>query len=211
MAILTIDNRVFYPIEGGLANNGCTCTPPDGETESNTNGETESKDLWKTMWNKAWTEVFDANFEADSLTNAANLVYFKVPDKLWMFVLVDPRINVTFTNTIAQTPLIGKKHSIKEYIGGNDYEIVMTGTLMSAFKDAPPLESLALLRQCVETQGRLIVYSGLLLTYGITRVVLKEFKLIQQVKDLALNTPQYSLTFVADPVNYEKAFNNSKK
>ncbi|MCL2133026.1 MAG: DUF6046 domain-containing protein [Bacteroidales bacterium] len=156
-------------------------------------------------WNETWDPFHDLqvceNYSdfAKLLTNISNVVVFKIWSKVinWGFVAIDPKIDVTLKNTIVQTPLTGRRHTVKEYICGNDYEVIITGNLMSILKNTPPLETLLLLRKCAEAQEPIFVASAYLITFNISKLLLKDFKVQQNIKDLPLNTPQYTLTFLS--------------
>ncbi len=179
----------------------------DTNKDPKTSTETESHipELGAGVWNTAWIDNFLGDLQSirwpnmsQMITDLNGVVYFKSSSSLWMCALVNAKIDVVLKNTIVQTALIGRKGTVKEYVCAQDYDITMSGLLVGSLKNTPPLDILFLLRQCIEDDGYVIVGSPYLLTFGITKLVLKEYSIPQGNTSSLVNTKEYKLSFISD-------------
>ncbi len=210
MAILRIQ-RNYTAASEGLAQEGIMASTRSAGIESgngsNDSAATKSEPTaWNDFWEKAWSAPFIQldKMDYDRLsklgTDVSRLVYLRVWNNfglkgIWrMFLLYDAKIDVTFTNNIISTPMAGGKGTIKEGINAKDYDVTISGRLFSLFKNVPPLETLLLFRQSIENQDAIYLFSPYLSVYGIHRVVLERYDMVQETS----NVQKYTLKFVTD-------------
>lgn len=111
--------------------------------------------------------------------------------------LIDVLVSVNYRNTIVTTPTQGRRGTVKEYIKGDDYQVSMTGSLVSEKQNAFPLEKLQLFVSILEEEGQIPVASAFLGVFGITRLVLDSYD-FKQEDARYMNSLPFSLKFLSD-------------
>jgi len=93
-------------------------------------------------------------------------------------------IEVTKEKEIVKTALVGMSGTVKEYINDKDYDLVITVGLVAvdsegAIIDQYPAEGVDALRRLLDRNEALYVDSEFLRLFGITRFVVKEYRINQ--------------------------------
>lgn len=86
---------------------------------------------------------------------------------------IDVRINITHTNIIAETKLLNRTGTVKEYIQKSDYSITVNGNLIGD-DDKFPYDNLEDLIKILNETSNFEVASVLLSAFDIHKVVLKK-------------------------------------
>ena len=113
------------------------------------------------------------------------------------FVISGAKVNITKSNDVKSTTLVGRRGSVKELIQAKDYAVTIEGTLIGAEQKFPYAE-LALLNKVLNEPKSILVASNYLAMFGIFRLAFKstEFK-VTDARD-SVNTLPYTLVFESD-------------
>jgi len=87
--------------------------------------------------------------------------------------LIKVECDVVPSNTIVETPIVGRRGTVKEYISANDYKVNITGMIFSDSVDAFPLYEQIAFKKILDTERYLEVDSVYLGLFGITKLVYK--------------------------------------
>ncbi|MCK9303506.1 MAG: DUF6046 domain-containing protein [Bacteroidales bacterium] len=110
--------------------------------------------------------------------------------------LIDVKINVTHPNKIAETSLVGRDGTVKEFVQRQDYAVRIGGNLIGE-KDKFPYDLLRTLLSILNKQESFEVASMYLELFGISKMVLKNADFNQNELKL-FNVMPFLLTFVSD-------------
>ncbi len=116
----------------------------------------------------------DNKFPENSTAGPAvkrNNIILKSFDDLISIELIAVDVDVTPTNTIVETALIGRAGTVKEYISANDYKVNLSGMVISDSIDSFPLYEQIALKKILETEKTMQVESVYLNLWGITKLV----------------------------------------
>lgn len=123
------------------------------------------------------------------LDNAGRVVSFED------VVLVNFLIQVSQTKHIVTTEIPGLDGTIKEYIGMDDYEVVITGAINGA-NGSYPLDAVNTLYQLLKASVPVEVVSDYLKNLDIYELVIKEFKLGQEAG--GYSSQEFALTCLSE-------------
>ncbi len=123
-------------------------------------------------------------------------IIFKINDAL-QIELIDVVAKITLANTIVSTALYCKSGSVKEYIQAQDYEITLTGQLISSSQNAFPYHEMSDFVEILREDDSIAVSGILLSAFDIHRVVLKKATFDQGATKFA-NTLNFQLELLSD-------------
>lgn len=126
-----------------------------------------------------------------------NVLMLSTIDDSLRIQFVDVLIKVEQVNTIKETPLVGTKGTIKEYIQAHDYNVIIRGNLISENPKAFPYEMLQGLIRILQEPAALKVASKYLEAFDISKIVLKRAD-YDQTQQKFTNVMPFSLTFISD-------------
>jgi len=112
-------------------------------------------------------------------------------------VFYDVKIRVNRRNTIIETPLAGRTGSVKEYIQAQDYDISVSGSLISDHRIKFPLAELRAVVELLHKAETFTLANVYLESFGISKVVLKSADYDQQSQQF-VNVLPFSFNFVSD-------------
>lgn len=84
-------------------------------------------------------------------------------------------IEVTMIKNIVRTPISGRNGTVKEYMSDGDYDISITGMLVSDYPDSFPQDQVDLLKAYCDANVPIAVSSNRLSTYGIKSIVITDY------------------------------------
>ncbi len=87
--------------------------------------------------------------------------------------LITAECDVVPSNTIVETPIIGKRGTVKEYISSNDYKVNISGMVFSDSANSFPLYEQIAFKKLLDTERYFEVDSVYLGLWGITKLVYK--------------------------------------
>lgn len=100
-----------------------------------------------------------------------NNIILKSFDDLVSIELIAVECDVTPSNTIVETPIIGHSGTVKEFVSAKDHKVNINGMIVSDSNDAFPLYEQIALKKILETEKTMQVESVYLSIWGITRLV----------------------------------------
>ncbi|MBI9055524.1 MAG: hypothetical protein JEY96_17000 [Bacteroidales bacterium] len=128
---------------------------------------------------------------------ARNVLMLSTIDDSLQIQLIDVGIKASQANTIKQTPLTGRKGTIKEYIQAMDHNVVVKGNLISGTAGAFPFDMLHALVRILKEPAALKVANKYLEAFDISKLVLRTADYDQSAQKY-MNVLPFSLNFVSD-------------
>lgn len=114
-------------------------------------------------------------------------------------VMNDAVVVINRQREIVMTSIVGMDGTVKEYINEGDYQInILVGILAAengVISDSYPEDGIRQLRAFLEEKSAIKVYSKFLDLFGIDRIVIKGFDVVQATES---NYQQINLTAVSD-------------
>lgn len=128
-----------------------------------------------------------------------NILVLATEDESLQIVFYDCKINVKQQNTIVETALTGKRGSVKEYIQAKDYEIDISGNIISeSGLKGFPIDELRVLTEILELPETFKIANVLLRDgFGVDKVVVKSLDFNQNDTNY-MNILPYKLTLISD-------------
>jgi hypothetical protein len=142
-------------------------------------------------------ELLNINNTKNKYTNelVRNNVFFRTQGGITI-ELIDVETHVTLNNTIVSTPLNKRKGSVKEFIQAQDYNIEISGQLISDKQNAFPLQEFKDLIEILEETEQIEISNVYVNTFGVCRVVLKSYTFDKSTK--FVNTVSFKLSLLSD-------------
>lgn len=126
-----------------------------------------------------------------------NVMVLMSYDKDIQLVFSDINIQVSARNTIVETPLTGRRGSIKEYIQAEDYDVKIKGNLISGKQNAFPFYQLQSLVRLLRQTDTFKVKNKYLEAFDIYEMALKRAN-FNQDKAKYMNVLPFELNFISD-------------
>lgn len=116
---------------------------------------------------------------------------------------------VNMVKNVIRTPVAGADGTVKEYIGLSDYNIILSGMLVSQYANTPPVKELKTLHEYCKAPIPIPVSSNFLLYFGITTIVIVGEPTFTQIEGTR-NAIQFTINCVSDKP-FEVEFNQNNK
>lgn len=126
-----------------------------------------------------------------------NVLVLMSYDKEIQLVFTDVQIKVSQRNTIVETPLTGRRGSIKEYIQAEDYAIKVKGSLINGKQSAFPFYQLQSLVRLLRQTETFKVNNKYLEAFDVFEVALKKADFNQDQQQF-MNVLPFELDLISD-------------
>ncbi|MDR3286874.1 MAG: DUF6046 domain-containing protein [Prevotellaceae bacterium] len=130
-----------------------------------------------------------------------NNIIIEDVEKTFKIEFINAKCKITKANTIVETPVVNRDGTVKEFINAKDYDIVISGDIISDSQYYFPVDEMKTLIGLLSKKTNLNVESSLMYMFDIKQMVFKSGTFDQSMAKY-VNAMPFSLTFVSD-IDYD--------